>query len=75
MPEQMVTYTSTELLTAVASRLLEDKKSVMVGDGQSVQVGNEKVAIVLVRLLQLYPVGQCAHIVAQMELTGGPHAT
>src|SRR5512136_2831327 len=33
MAEQVATYTSTELLTAVASRLLEDKKSVLVGTG------------------------------------------
>jgi glutaconate CoA-transferase subunit B len=33
MAEQVATYTSTELLTAVASKLLEDKKSVLVGTG------------------------------------------
>ena len=33
MPEQVASYTSTELLTAVASHLLEDKKSVLVGTG------------------------------------------
>ena len=33
MSEQVATYTSTELLTAVASHLLEDKKSVLVGTG------------------------------------------
>jgi len=33
MAEQATTYTSTELLTSVASRLLQDKKSVLVGTG------------------------------------------
>lgn len=33
MTEQATTYTSTELLTSVASRLLPDKKSVLVGTG------------------------------------------
>src|SRR5512137_1829089 len=33
MTVQVATYTSTELLTTVASKLLEDKKSVLVGTG------------------------------------------
>jgi hypothetical protein len=40
--------------------------------GQRVPVGDEEVALVLV--LQLDPVGQGAHVVAQVELAGGTHS-
>ena len=42
--------------------------------GQRVPVGDEEVALVLGGVLQLDPVGQGAHVVAQVELAGGAHA-
>ena len=41
---------------------------------QRMQICDEEVAIVLVFVLQLDPVGEGSHVVAQMELAGGAHA-
>ena len=43
--------------------------------GQGVPVGDKEVALVLGGVLQLDPVGQCAHVVAQMQLACGAHST
>ncbi len=40
--------------------------------GQRVKIGNEEEAVVLI--LQLHPVVQGAHVVAQVQLAGGSHA-
>ena len=37
-------------------------------------VGDEEVALVLAAVLQLDPVGERAHVVAQVQLAGGTHA-
>ena len=41
---------------------------------QRVQIGDEEVALVLGRVLELDPVGQRTHVVAQVQLAGGAHA-
>ena len=53
-------------------RVGRNARGVGVVGGQRVQVGDEEVALVLV--LQLDPVGQRAHVVAQVQLAGGAHA-
>ena len=53
-------------------RIRRDVRRVRVVGGQRVQIGDEEVALVLV--LQLDPVGQGAHVVAQMQLACGAHA-
>ena len=47
-------------------------RGVGVVGGQRVPVGDEEIALVLV--LQLDPVVQRAHVVAQVQLAGGAHA-
>ncbi len=39
-----------------------------------VPVCDEEVALVLAAVLELDPVGECSHVVAQMQLAGGAHA-
>ena len=53
-------------------RIGRDLRGVRVVGGQGVQVGDEEVALVLV--LEPDPVGQGAHVVAEVELAGGAHA-
>ncbi len=53
-------------------RIGRDLAGVGVVRGQRVPVGDEEVAIVLV--LQLDPVGQRAHVVAQVQFSRGAHA-
>ena len=57
-----------------SSVLGSDARRVRVVSRQRVQVGDEEVALVLAAVLQLHPVGERAHVVAQVELAGGAHA-
>ena len=51
-----------------------DVGGVGVVGGQGVPVGDEEVALVLAAVLQLDPVGEGAHVVAEVQLAGGAHA-
>ena len=53
-------------------RIGRDLRCVGVVGGQRMQVGDEEVALVLV--LKLDPVGEGAHVIAQVELASGAHA-
>ena len=53
-------------------RIGRDLRGVGVVGGERVQIGDEEVTVKLV--LQLDPVGQSAHVVAQMQLSCGAHA-
>ena len=52
--------------------IVRDLRSVRVVGGECVPVGDEEVAVVLV--LQFDPVGERAHVVAQVQLSRGSHA-
>ena len=52
--------------------VLFDFRGVSVIRCEGVPVGDEEVALVV--LLELDPVGQGAHVVAEVELAGGAHA-
>src|SRR5580658_5193693 len=51
---------------------LGNTRGVLVARGQRVPVRDEEIALVLI--LELYPVAQCAVVVAQMQRSGGAHA-
>ena len=53
-------------------RILPQVGGVGVIGGEGMPVGDEKVAVVVV--LQAYPVVEGAHVVAEMQFAGGPHA-
>ena len=50
----------------------DDAAGVGVVGGERVDVGDEEVAVVV--LLQVHPVFEGAHVVAEVESAGGPHA-
>jgi hypothetical protein len=52
---------------------LPQVRGVGVIGGEGMPVGYEKVAVVVA--LQAYPVVEGAHVVAEMQFAGGPHAT
>ena len=53
-------------------RILFNPGGVGVVAGQSVPVGDEKVRVVTV--LQLNPIGERAHVIAEVQFSGGTHA-